>query len=97
MQVDIHALQSFAQSTSRVASDIGNHDVSSPFADSDGSLPGTGFDGVNRRALDAAMAGYRNVALRLGEVARLAGGANTHYVVAETDFVKQLGAMDVEP
>ncbi|EOM75841.1 hypothetical protein DW322_13260 [Rhodococcus rhodnii] len=95
MQADTEMLRAFARSMDDSAQRIATHDVSSPFADAEGAARGTSIPEVNRRALDTAMKGFENLALRLAEIGRLAKGAGENYDVSEHDFRAQLSAMDV--
>ncbi|MFF0817571.1 hypothetical protein ACFYVR_20745 [Rhodococcus sp. NPDC003318] len=97
MKVDPDMLRSFAESVSEVSRSLASVDVSSPFADAQGALPGTAFDDVCTAGLGATAVGLRNVCRMLGEIARIARiarGNAADYDVSEADFTGARHTMD---
>ncbi|MFD1811812.1 hypothetical protein [Rhodococcus gannanensis] len=95
MKVDPDKLRSFADSVSGVSRSLASVDVSSPFAEAQGALPGTTFGDACTAGFDAGALGLRNVCRRLSEVARIARGNADGYDVTEATFTGALHAMDV--
>lgn len=94
VQVDSEALRTFAGFVASTADAIGEWDIGESYAVSQSALPGTEFASVCARAFAVTDQALSNVHSRLREIADITDGAGNDYIVAETEFVAALSAMD---
>ncbi|MCD2118839.1 MULTISPECIES: hypothetical protein [Rhodococcus] len=94
LHVDPEVLRTFAAFVADTADAMNDWDVGEPYAVSQSALPGTEFAAVCARAFTATDQALGNVCSRLREIVDITDGAANDYVVAETDFVAALPAMD---
>ena len=95
MQVDPDALRRFAEFASSTSGALARVDVSSPFVDSQGAVPGTAFSKLGADGYVIVADVLRNLCSRLSAMSQIARGSADNYDVAESDFSSSLAAMDV--
>lgn len=95
MKVDPGALRKFAETASSAGDSLANVDVSSPFADSQGAMPGTEFAAVGTEGYEVVAGVLKNICIRLSSISDIARGSANNYEVSESDFTSMLDAMDV--